>query len=69
MQQLKALCGQSARSDGDRLKRLRAWCTEAEASGIRVLRDFAQQLRAYTAQTALPARAPDRASLGVLTSR
>jgi stearoyl-CoA desaturase (delta-9 desaturase) len=52
MQQLKALCGQSARSDGDRLKRLQAWCTEAEASGIRVLRDFAQQLRAYTAQTA-----------------
>ena len=52
MQQLKALCGQSARSDGDRLTRLQAWCSEAEASGIRVLRDFAQQLRAYTAQTA-----------------
>jgi stearoyl-CoA desaturase (delta-9 desaturase) len=52
MQQLKALCGQSARSDTDRLKRLQAWCAEAEASGIRVLRDFAQQLKAYTAQTA-----------------
>jgi stearoyl-CoA desaturase (delta-9 desaturase) len=49
MLQLKALCGQSARSEGDRLSRLQAWCSEAEASGIRVLHDFAQQLRAYTA--------------------
>jgi len=34
------------------LKRLQTWCAEAEASGIRVLRDFAQQLQAYTAQAA-----------------
>jgi stearoyl-CoA desaturase (delta-9 desaturase) len=49
MQQLKALSGQSARGDGDRLKRLQTWCAEAEASGIRVLGDFARQLQAYTA--------------------
>ena len=52
MQQLKELCGQAARSDTDRLKRLQAWCSEAEASGIRVLGDFARQLQAYTAQAA-----------------
>ena len=52
MLRLKALSGQSARSDTDRLKKLQAWCAEAEASGIRVLRDFAQQLQAYTAQPA-----------------
>lgn len=51
-QQLKALSSQAARNDGDRLKRLQTWCAEAEASGIRVLRDFARQLQAYTAQTA-----------------
>jgi hypothetical protein len=28
---------------------LQAWCAEAEASGIRVLGDFARQLQAYTA--------------------
>jgi stearoyl-CoA desaturase (Delta-9 desaturase) len=52
MQQLKALSAQQARSDGDRLKRLQVWCAEAEASGIRVLRDFARQLQGYTAQPA-----------------
>jgi stearoyl-CoA desaturase (delta-9 desaturase) len=52
-QQLKALWGQqSGKTDSDRLKRLQTWCAEAEASGIRVLRDFAQQLQAYTAQAA-----------------
>jgi stearoyl-CoA desaturase (delta-9 desaturase) len=51
MQRLKALSAQSARSDTDRLGKLQAWCAEAEASGIRVLRDFALQLQAY-AQTA-----------------
>jgi stearoyl-CoA desaturase (delta-9 desaturase) len=48
MQQLKALSAQQARSDTDRLKRLQVWCAEAEASGIRVLRDFARQLQGYT---------------------
>ena len=49
-QQLKALSSQAARNDGDRLKRLQTWCAEADASGIRVLRDFARQLQAYTVQ-------------------
>jgi len=49
MQQLKSLSNQAVRSDGDRLKRLQTWCAEAEASGIRSLRDFARQLQAYTA--------------------
>jgi stearoyl-CoA desaturase (delta-9 desaturase) len=52
MQQLKALWGQSIKTDSDRLTRLQAWCADAEASGIRALRDFARQLQAYTAQTA-----------------
>jgi stearoyl-CoA desaturase (delta-9 desaturase) len=51
-QQLKALWSQSGKSDSDRLKRLQLWCAEAEVSGIRVLRDFAQQLQGYTAQAA-----------------
>jgi stearoyl-CoA desaturase (Delta-9 desaturase) len=49
MQQLKSLSNQAVRSDGDRLKRLQTWCADAEASGIRSLRDFARQLQAYTA--------------------
>jgi len=48
MQQLKSLSNQATRSDTDRLKRLQTWCAEAEASGIRALRDFARQLQAYT---------------------
>ncbi len=51
-QQLKALSSQAARNDTDRLKRLQTWCAEAEASGIRALRDFALQLQAYTVQAA-----------------
>lgn len=52
-EQLKALWGQqSGKTENDRLKRLQLWCAEAEASGIRVLRDFAQQLQRYTAQAA-----------------
>jgi stearoyl-CoA desaturase (delta-9 desaturase) len=51
-QQLTALCGQSEKSDSDRLKRLQAWCAEAEASGIRALTDFARQLQGYTTQAA-----------------
>jgi len=49
MQQLKSLSNQAVRTDGDRLKRLQTWCADAEASGIRSLRDFARQLQAYTA--------------------
>jgi stearoyl-CoA desaturase (delta-9 desaturase) len=52
MQQLRTLCGQTTgKNEGD-LKRLQAWCAEAEASGIRSLREFALQLRAYTTQAA-----------------
>jgi len=49
MQQLKSLSNQAVRTDGDRRKRLQTWCADAEASGIRSLRDFARQLQAYTA--------------------
>lgn len=52
MQRLKALCAQTTGKTESDLKRLQAWCADAEASGIRVLRDFAQQLQAYTAQPA-----------------
>ena len=52
MQRLKALCAQTTGKTESDLNRLQAWCAEAEASGIRVLHDFARQLQAYTAQTA-----------------
>jgi stearoyl-CoA desaturase (Delta-9 desaturase) len=52
MQQLRTLSGQTTgKNEGD-LKRLQAWCTEAEASGIRALREFALQLQAYTTRPA-----------------
>jgi stearoyl-CoA desaturase (Delta-9 desaturase) len=52
MQQLRALSGQTTgKNEGD-LRRLQAWCTEAEASGIRALREFALQLQAYTTRPA-----------------
>ncbi len=52
MQQLRTLSGQTTgKNEGD-LKRLQAWCTDAEASGIRALREFALQLQAYTTQPA-----------------
>ena len=31
----------------DKLKRLQAWCAEAEASGVRALQDYAARLRGY----------------------
>ena len=31
-----------------RLEALRAWCAEAEESGIQTLRDFAEELKSYT---------------------
>jgi len=49
MQQLKTLSRQTTGKNESDLKRLQAWCAAAETSGIRVLRDFAQQLQAYTA--------------------
>jgi stearoyl-CoA desaturase (delta-9 desaturase) len=52
MQRLKALCAQTTGKTESDLKRLQAWCAEAEASGIRVLHDFARQLKAYTVQPA-----------------
>ncbi len=52
MQRLKALCAQTTGKTESDLSRLQAWCAEAEASGIRVLGDFARQLQAYTAQPA-----------------
>ncbi|MEO8466335.1 MAG: fatty acid desaturase [Gammaproteobacteria bacterium] len=52
MQQLRTLSGETTgKNEGD-LKRLQAWCTDAEASGIRALREFALQLQAYTTQPA-----------------
>jgi stearoyl-CoA desaturase (delta-9 desaturase) len=50
MGELKALSGQAGQNDSDRLQALKTWCAEAEASGIRVLRDFARQLQGYTLQ-------------------
>jgi len=52
LQSLKALCAQTTGKTESDLKRLQAWCAEAEASGIRVLGDFARQLQAYTPQPA-----------------
>ena len=52
MQRLKALCAQTTGKTESDLSRLQAWCAEAEASGIRALRDFARQLQAYTPQPA-----------------
>jgi stearoyl-CoA desaturase (delta-9 desaturase) len=52
MQRLKALCAQTTGKTESDLTRLQTWCAEAEASGIRVLGDFARQLQAYTAQPA-----------------
>jgi stearoyl-CoA desaturase (delta-9 desaturase) len=52
MQRLKTLCAQTTGKTDSDLKRLQAWCAEAEGSGIRVLRDFARQLQAYTPQPA-----------------
>jgi stearoyl-CoA desaturase (delta-9 desaturase) len=52
MHRLRALCAQTTGKTESDLTRLQAWCAEAEASGIRVLGDFARQLQAYTAQPA-----------------
>jgi stearoyl-CoA desaturase (delta-9 desaturase) len=49
--QLKALWTHTAQDGIGRVERLRAWCAEAEASGIQALQDFAVVLRGYTLQT------------------
>ena len=36
----------------DKLKRLQAWCAEAEASGVRALQDYAARLKGYALQPA-----------------
>jgi stearoyl-CoA desaturase (delta-9 desaturase) len=52
LQRLKTLCAQTTGKTESDLKRLQAWCIEAEASGIRALGDFARELQAYTPQPA-----------------
>jgi stearoyl-CoA desaturase (Delta-9 desaturase) len=52
MQRLRTLSNQTTGKTESDLKRLQVWCAEAEASGIRVLRDFARQLQSYTPQPA-----------------
>ncbi len=47
LQRLMALCAHPTGKTESDLKRLQAWCAEAEASGVRVLGDFARQLQAY----------------------
>ncbi len=52
LQRLKTLSRETTGKTESDLKRLQLWCSEAEASGIRVLRDFALQLQNYTLQPA-----------------
>jgi stearoyl-CoA desaturase (delta-9 desaturase) len=52
MKQLKMLSRQTTGKNESDLVRLQAWCAAAEASGIRVLREFALELQAYTARPA-----------------
>jgi stearoyl-CoA desaturase (delta-9 desaturase) len=52
MKQLKLLSRQTTGKNESDLVRLQAWCAAAEASGIRVLREFALELQAYTARPA-----------------
>ena len=50
--QLKGLWTHSASDGAKRLERLKAWCAEAEHSGIQALQDFSHVLRGYTLHTA-----------------
>ena len=47
---LQAVWERSATSHEALLQNLQAWCTQAEASGIQALREFAQSLRSYRLQ-------------------
>ncbi|MCX8050052.1 MAG: fatty acid desaturase [Methylohalobius sp.] len=49
---LKEIWTKAAPHPGSRLERLKAWCLEAEQSGIDVLREFAAQLAGYAVQAA-----------------
>jgi stearoyl-CoA desaturase (delta-9 desaturase) len=49
-QQLRDIWARSSSDHAGRVKRLQAWCTEAEQSGIQALQDFAHNLRGYSLQ-------------------
>jgi len=49
--QLKTVWTRTTGDGGARVDYLKAWCTEAERSGITALQDFAEVLRGYTLQT------------------
>ena len=49
-QQLKEIWSRTSQNQVTRVQRLQAWCVEAEATGIRVLQDFAIYLRGYSLQ-------------------
>jgi len=49
--QLQAIWNRTTGDGGARVDRLKAWCAEAERSGIEALQEFAQVLRGYTLQT------------------
>lgn len=48
--QLQEIWSRSAFQKGEKLEKLSAWCAQAQASGIKALQDFAENLRHYTAQ-------------------
>jgi stearoyl-CoA desaturase (delta-9 desaturase) len=47
-QRLQAVWARSTASHEHLLQALQDWCTQAEATGIKALQDFAQGLRGYT---------------------
>ncbi|MDH3949319.1 MAG: transposase, partial [Gammaproteobacteria bacterium] len=49
-QQLRDIWARSSSDHAGRVKRLQAWCAEAEQSGIQALQDFAHNLRGYSLQ-------------------
>lgn len=51
-ERLTEVWNQHGKDHAELLVRLQVWCTDAEASGIAALRDFALQLRGYRAQLA-----------------
>jgi len=48
---LAAVLEARSQSAGDTLHALQAWCSEAEASGIRVLQEFSARLKGYSLQS------------------
>ena len=51
-QQLKEIWIKTSTNQAGRVKRLQAWCVEAEQTGIHALQEFALFLRGYTIQEA-----------------